>query len=267
MVTFDVSSTFESISKYSNLTKKLSTCKVFTDETSLGLLGYMVEVVKKAWYFGQVSNFEFDKFVSVIKHIHYLRIFPYILACFRLLNIERNEEISLEGYNPLVELCTVALNQSSQQCDIFVPSEMLTLAETYYVVPNPQVRIYILDKLKTNKIFSQKEFWECYLIWMVNKNSKGIEHFYRKSVNMTTLKQIAQDCVGSVVRSAILTMSRAGLDKSVANEIITSMIDKFKLDEQNKGFAFAFLKEYQAEKSDISKEVKSKFDIEESLIN
>lgn len=263
LVTCDTNYCFTFVSQYAHLTKLLNTAKVFIDENAISMLVYMIEIVKKAWYFGQVSNSEFSKFVSVIRNTPYLRIFPYILGCFRLLNVENSEEISPEGYNPLVELCTVVLNQSSIQCDVFVPTEMLTYAETYYV-SNKSSRVYILDKLKTNKIFSQREFWECYLLWSVNRNSKGNDHFSRKTVDMNTLKKIAQDCVGSVVRSSILTMSRAGLDKGIAHDIITSMIDKFKLDEQNRALAFAFLKEYQTEKPSISKDAKAKFQIDES---
>lgn len=248
------------VNQFTDQTKLLSIAKVFSDEISVSSLIYMIEIVKKAWFFGQVSNSEFSKFVGVIKNLPFLRIFPYVIGCFRLMNLE---EIAPEGYNPLVELCTVVLNQAAAQCDVFVPTEMLTYAETYFVSAK-QGRVYILDKLKHNKIFSQREFWECHLLWAVNRQSKGSDHFTRKSVGLGTLKQIAQDCVGSVVRSTILTMARAGLDKSIAQDIIYSMIDKFKLDEQNRTLALAFLKEYQAEKPMISKDAKLKFEIDES---
>lgn len=259
-VSYDLHQNISYVNQFTDQTKLLSIAKVFSDEISVSSLIYMIEIVKKAWFFGQVSNSEFSKFVGVIKNLPFLRIFPYVIGCFRLTNLE---EIAPEGYNPLVELCTVVLNQAAAQCDVFVPTEMLTYAETYFVSAK-QGRVYILDKLKHNKIFSQREFWECHLLWAVNRQSKGSDHFTRKSVGLGTLKQIAQDCVGSVVRSTILTMARAGLDKSIAQDIIYSMIDKFKLDEQNRTLALAFLKEYQAEKPMISKDAKLKFEIDES---
>lgn len=262
-VSCDLQKCFGFVNQFSSFTRLLNTAKVFADESTLGSLVYMIEIVKKAWFFGQVSNSEFSRFVAVVRSLPYLRIFPYVLGCFRLLNVE---EIAPEGYNPLVELCTVVLNQAIQQCDVFVPTEMLTYAETYFVAGTKQGRVYILDKLKTNKIFSLRDFWECHLLWSVMRQAKGSDHFSRKSVDIFTLKQIAQDCVGSVVRSAILTMARAGLEKATAQDIILSTLDKFKLDEQNRALALAFLKEYQAEKPVLHKDEKAKFSIDESQI-
>lgn len=246
-VTCDVSGCFTHVSQYSALTCQLNTAKVFVDEASVGALVYMIEIVKKAWFFGQVSNAEFSRFVTMVKNTPYLRIFPYILGCFRLIDVV---EIPTEGYNPFVELCTVVLNQANTQCDVFVPTEMLTYAETYYVAcpQAKQGKLYIMDKLKTNKIFALPSFWECHLLWSINRKSKGKEHFKRTDVDKATLRQSAMDSVGSVVRSVILTMSQAGLEKPIAEDIIHSMLDKLRLNEQNKSLAVAFLKEYSAEK-------------------
>lgn len=257
---YDVSKCYNYVKQFHWITKHCNIFRAFNEESSVSTLCFMIEIVKKAWFFGQINNSEFSRFVGVLKNLHYLRVFPYIIGCFRLKNLE---EITPEGYNPLVELCTVVLNQAALQCDVFVPTEMLTYAETYFVATK-QGRVYLLDKLKTSKIFSQKDFWECHLLYSVNRQAKGQDHFTRKSVGLGTLKQIAQDSVGSVIRSAILTMARAGLDKHIAQDIILSTIDKFKLDDQNRSLALAFLKEYQAEKPTIPKDAKLEFSIEES---
>ena len=247
IVTCDVASCFTYVSQFALLTSQLNTAKVFLDEAAVGSLVYMIEIIKKAWYFGQVSNSEFSRFVTMVKNTPYLRIFPYILGCFRLINVV---EIAPEGYNPFVELCTVVLNQANTQCDVFLPTEMLTYGETYYVSCSKakQGKLYIMDKLKTNKIFSQQSFWECHLLWSIKHKCKGKEHFKRTDVDKATLRQSAMDSVGSVVRTVILTMSQAGVDKAIAEEIVHSMLDKLRLNEQNRSLAMAFLKEYSAEK-------------------
>lgn len=238
--------------------KHLISSKAFADDAGLANIAFMIEVVKKAWYYGQVLNSEFSKFITIIKSTHFLRLFPYILACFRLMNVDNKEMIASDGFKPLAELCTVALNQSAIQCEVFVPTELLTLAETYYAMPEVDQKVYILDYIRTNKIFLQKEFWETYLLWSVLRKAKTQQHFERRSVNLNTLKQSAIDTVGSVFRCAILTMARAGLEKSAAEDIVMSMIDKFKLDHGNRSLALAFLDNYSLEKTTVPEAAKAK---------
>lgn len=259
-VTYDLEYCSSYVKQFTSTTKLLNTGKVFADEHSIASFIYMIEVVKKAWFFGQVSNSEFTKFLGLIKNLHFLRIFPYVIGCFRLMNIE---EITREGYNPLVELCTVVLNQALLQCDVAVPTEMLIYAETYFV-STKNTKVYILDKLKTNKIFTLKEFWECHLLWLVNKKVQSSDHSSRKSIDLRTIIEISRNNVASEIRSTILTMARAGLDKSIAQDIIHSMLDKFKLDQKNREIALDFLKVYQAEKPTLPKDAKLLLDIDES---
>lgn len=248
----------DTATKYASWIKDLSCYRAFSDEASLSNIAFMIEAVKKAWYYGQVLNSEFSRFITIIKSTCFLRLFPYILACFRLMNVDNKEMMSVEGFKPLAELCTVALNQSSIQCEVFVPTELLTLAETYYAVPEQGLKVYILDYLRSNKIFSQKEFWETYLLWSINRNAKDSHHFERTSVDLLTLKKTAVDTVGSVFRSTILTMARAGLDRLVAQDIILSMLDKFRLDESNRSLAVAFLQNYMLEETKVPEEAKAK---------
>lgn len=257
-VTCDLKSIGDTIENYSSWIKCLSCYKAFADEPSLANVAFMIEVVKKAWYFGQVLNSEFSRFITVIKTTCYLRLFPYILACFRLMDVNNKEMMTVEGFKPLAELCTVALNQSSTQCEVFVPTELLTLAETYYAMPEPNVKVYILDHIRSNKIFSQRDFWECYLLWSINRNAKRQQHFERTSVDQNTLKKTAIDTVGSVFRSAILVMARAGLDKTISQDIILGMIDKYKLDDSNRELAIMFLQNYTLENSTVSQDARSK---------
>lgn len=248
----------ETASKHASWIRCLSCYKAFADEASLANVAFMIEAVKKAWYYGQVLNSEFSRFITIIKSTCFLRLFPYILACFRLMNVNHKEKMSVEGFKPLAELCTVALNQSSVQCEVFVPTELLTLAETYYAMPKPDLKVYILDYIRKNKIFSQKEFWETYLLWSINRNAKNQQHFERTSVDQNTLKRSAVDTVGSVFRSTILTMARAGLDRIVAQDIILSMLDKFKLDESNRTLAIAFMQNYTLETTTVPDEANAK---------
>lgn len=255
LVKYKLENLVEIATKYKSWIKALSSSKAFADEVSISNIALMIEIVKKAWYFGQVLDSEFSKFITIIKTPHFLRLFPYILACFRL---ENKEMMCSAGFKPLAELCTVVLNQSSQQCDIFVPTELLTLAETYYAMPEPSMKVFILDYIRSNKIFSSKDFWECYLLWSINRKAKTQQHFERTSVDIFSLRKSAIDTVGAEFRSAILTMARAGLDKSVSQDIVLNMLDKFKLDESNKSLAIAFLQNYTLEKTNVPEEAKAK---------
>jgi len=258
IVKADIKDLSETVNKYSSWINSLSCFKAFADEASLSNVAFMIETVKKAWYFGQVLNSEFSKFITIIKTTCFLKVFPYILACFRLMDVNYKEMISVEGFKPLAELFTVALNQSAIQCEVFVPTELLTLAETYYAMPEQNMKVYILDYIRKNKIFSQKEFWETYLLWSINRNAKTIQHFARTSVDQNSLKKSAIDTVGSVFRSTILTMARAGLEKAVAQDIILGMIDKFKLDEGNRSLAICFLQNYTLENTSVPEEANAK---------
>lgn len=260
VVKFNMENLVEVTTKYKSWIKALSSAKAFTDEASICNIALMIELVKKAWYFGQVLDSEFSKFITAIKMPHFLRLFPYILACFRL---ENKEMMCTTGFKPLAELCTVVLNQSALQCDIFVPTELLTLAETYYAMPEPPMKIFILDYIRSNKIFFSREFWECYLLWSINRKAKTQDHFERTSVDIFSLRRTAIDTVGAEFRSAILTMSRAGVNKATAQDIVLGMMDKFKLDESNKSLAVAFLQNYSIEKSPVPADAKAKLMLSE----
>ena len=211
--------------------------RLFEGEKSFSQVIYLIEIIKKGWMFGTISNTEFSKYIDLMKDQSFRSLFPHIMGCFRL---SQMFEVSPDGFKQIADLISVVLNQCVISCDLIVPSKLLTLSQTYYRLKDGGEKEYLLDHLKKLRIFMMREFWECYLVWTalnsVQDNNRG--------VNSETLRSNLDEKIGSVFLSVIFEMTNAGVEKQMVKDIILSYSDRFRLSEKNRQQVALFLTQY-----------------------
>lgn len=228
----------ESVAKHASWIKDSPTGKLFLEESTLNIVYFMVEIVKKAWYFGQVPNNEFIKLLSIIKTPAFMSLMPIILGCYRLIN---ELEIPESSFLAISEIITSVLNQAANQYDLAIPSRLLTTGETYYCVRSGGKKEYLMRVIRENKIFSYKDFWNNYLIYSIIMNSKDQSFLDRRSIDLSMLRKSAQDSVTNTFLTVIFEMANAGVDKNTVKEVILIQLEKFRLSEKNAQQVIAFL--------------------------
>ncbi len=212
--------------------------KVFTEDQALSNLIFIIEVVKKAWKLGAVQQSEFVRFIDLMKENRLFTVIPFIFGCYRL---RKEMEIPNEGFSQIVELCFIIIHQASSIYDVFVPSRLMTLAETYYRVKPDCTQEYIFERLKKAPIFKSLGFWEAYLLWSIQRSQKDYSHYKKDNVDIYSIRENAQESVATVFLTVIYEMCTAGLDGRHARSIITLYVEKFKLNEKNKTNIINFL--------------------------
>lgn len=212
--------------------------RVFTEDNAVSTIIFLIETIKKAWQFGKVESSEFSRFINLLKNPHILSIIPFILGCYRL---NQQMEIAAGGFSQMADICTLVMNQATNNYDVYVPSRMMLMAETYYRVTPDGSHEYIIEQLKKAPIFRSTGFWEAYLLWSVQRTQKDQSHFERESVDAFSLRHNAQEGVSTVFLTLIYEMKTAGVDSKTAKSIISTYMDRLRFNEKTKARITSFL--------------------------
>lgn len=215
--------------------------KLFEDDEEFNRVLYLVQLVKKGWMFGSISNAEYSKFIDMIKRPHFISLFPYVMGCFRL---SQMMEVPQIGFSDVRDLMKLALTQCSECFDLLVPSRLLTLSQTYYRVNENGSKECLLDFMKNQRIFMKKEFWECYLLWSALSSMKDEDINQNRGVDVN-IRNNLDEKVGSVFLSIVFEMANTGVDKNTAKQVIMGYADRFHLSEKNRTLVTGFFEEYK----------------------
>lgn len=215
--------------------------KILLDSGGVSNLIFLIEIVKSAWEQGQAKNSDFNKLLALSKIRPWLHIFMHILGCFRL---SKQFEMPETSYKPLSEYLTLILSQGASLCDLPVLSTVLALGETYYCTRGGD-KVYLIEEMKKNRIFSLREFWESYLMWSAIRGAKDSSHFAKSNIDMSALKKSAMDTISSVFLTVSYEMLQAGIDKTTCREIVSAGMDRFKLDEESKSQTISFINSHK----------------------
>ena len=114
-------------------------------------------------------------------------------------------------------------------------SAILILCETYYTMENDK-KVYILDVIKKNKIFHEKEFWNDFInksiLKEVQRNLQNYIKDHKGDVNSNN--QNYDKLVFAQILPIIKTMMEFELDNKKINELLGDLIAYYKLDKNSK---------------------------------
>lgn len=218
--------------------------KVMTEEAGQKNLLYVIEVVKKAWYFGQVLLGEFSRLINILQTPGYLKFSPFILGCFRLNN---EFEIAEGNFNSVVEICTLMLKFSADKYDLYVPAKLNILGETYYRINYIGQKEYIQSKLQKNVIFGSKSFWTNYLLYTLLVECQEDFSATKQGLPLEVIQESARTKVGNVFLNFTLELCNAGVKKQFAEDILKNYMDRFRLNDKQKTQILNFLAEFKTQ--------------------
>jgi len=216
--------------------------KLLSEETGQRNILFLIEVVKKAWYFGQVLNGEFSKMINILKIPGYLTFAPFILGCFRL---NQELEIPEPNFNTVAEVCTIMLNISAQKYDLYVPAKLNVLGETYHKVSFTGQKEYIQSRLQCNAIFSSKSFWTNYLLYTVLVECQEDFSANKQGVPTEVMQESARTKVGNIFLNFTLELCNARVPKATSEEILKNYMERFRLNDKQKQQVLSFLADFK----------------------
>ena len=114
-------------------------------------------------------------------------------------------------------------------------SAILILCETYYTMENDK-KVYILDVIKKNKIFHEKEFWNDFINKSILKEvQRNLQNYIKEHKgDVSSNNQNYDKLVFAQILPIIKTMMEFELDNKKINELLGDLITYYKLDKNSK---------------------------------
>ena len=114
-------------------------------------------------------------------------------------------------------------------------SAILILCETYYTMENDK-KVYILDVIKKNKIFHEKEFWNDFINKSILKEvQRNLQNYIKEHKgDVSSNNQNYDKLVFAQILPIIKTMMEFELDNKTINELLGDLIAYYKLDKNSK---------------------------------
>ena len=114
-------------------------------------------------------------------------------------------------------------------------SAILILCETYYTMENDK-KVYILDVIKKNKIFHEKEFWNDFINKSILKEvQRNLQNYIKEHKgDVSSNNQNYDKLVFAQILPIIKTMMEFELDNKKINELLGDLIAYYKLDKNSK---------------------------------
>ena len=174
-----------------------------------------------------ITEEEIPKLLNNLDKKEYRLIFLQKLNNFRSLGIfefpQREFEITSNFFKSMMDLIS-----QEEDKDFDSMRLILILSQTFYI--NENGKKYYLDRvIKGHKIFSDKEFWEKYILININNEIKKIIK-NNKSVN----DKAYQDTAFSNIVPFCASMIDFGMSKEILMKIIEHIFQGFYFDEKSK---------------------------------
>ena len=116
---------------------------------------------------------------------------------------------------------------------------LVILSQTFFVNKNEE-KIYLFKDLKGHKILNNKEIWEKYLDFSINKEILKSRETNR--INKINSHEISAGDIGfSHTLSFCKNMKDFGMDTNLILKIIEPIIEKYKISEENKQILLGFI--------------------------
>jgi hypothetical protein len=192
-----------------------------------------------AWKGEQARGQDLDQFIDLLKHPLYFLTFPTLFQSFRKLN---SFEISKNGFKSVSEMVMICLTECSNLLNVTVPLELVNMAGTYFM-REPQAseaqrgkKVYLLEGIKSHKIFKNMEFWECCLMYMIAESKRSYDfHDVRYSVDANVVQNGFLSQIVNNFMTVAMHMKDFEADKEKVLELMNRYLNKYKVPDRAVG--------------------------------
>ena len=134
-----------------------------------------------------------------------------------------------KDYILLSQLFNIICDKIKKDLDYHAAEMVIVLSETYYIYDGKKKK-YLQESFKGNKIFKEKNFWEEFLCYSINKE---IMKTLKREEKIREDKEISDHKYSNVVFSQILTlidnMFEFELEPNIIREILNPKISSYRL--------------------------------------
>ena len=189
----------------------------------------------------QQSNIEYQreelKNEELIDLINLLDIHENRIIFLNKLNNYRGKgkfALCNKDYILLSQLFNIITDKIEKDSDYHSAQMIIVLSETYFIVDGKRKK-YLQESFKDNKLFKDKNFWEGFLCYSINKE---IMKTLKREEKIKENKEVTDYKYANVVFSQILTlidnMFEFELEPNIIKEILNPKINAYKLNNEFK---------------------------------
>lgn len=193
---------------------------------------FVTNYIVNSWLGNDHCLSDTDTFIQLIKEDHILHTISSIFTCFKKMSIYQIEEE--KGYNQVKEIFLMCLTQSQIKYNVIVPIELINIANTYYFpvteIGGEEVkRIYLMEGIKEHSIFKQLEFWEGYLLRIIDVSRKTYD-FSSPSKKSEDSKRQFRERINDCFFGIAMRMKEIVSDEQQIFQLLGNYFKAYKLD-------------------------------------
>ena len=180
----------------------------------------------------ELSNVELTDLINLLNEHDNRIIFLQKLSDYRVkgkyILPEKDFIILAQIFNILCE--KIKINNDYRTAEL-----LIIISQTYYTLINKEKK-YLQNSFKENELFKDKNFWEEYLCYSINKE---IMKMLKQEKNIKEDKEITDYKYGNIVFTQILTiietMFEFDLKSDIIKEVLEPKINYYRLNDEFKG--------------------------------
>ena len=164
----------------------------------------------------------------------------YIFSFFVSLNnyrITGRYEATERAFNVLKNIFKKAEDYLLDARDIKLEGLIIILSQTFYIMKNGE-KMYIQKAIKDHPLFKKKEFWENYIIDMIDEEIMGMNNDEALMKNNKLSDKIEKNKINEIIFSKLIPISSYMNDFDVKEETIlclaNNILDKYQVNEETK---------------------------------
>ena len=210
---------------------KLEEEKMKTRELSQNLLSFQKAQASERSI--MLSEDEINELKNLLDKHHNRVLFLQALSTFRA---KGKYDFPLDLYNLMNELFCKVIDTVERDKDFHCAKNVTTLSQTYYYLDDGK-KIYLQEKIKEYKLFSNVNFWKEYVEFSIEKEIvKSIKSDTKNGTLIKETQKESDDLYANIVFAQLVPISdnmiEFGLDRKKIKDIIKPIIKHYNMSEQ-----------------------------------
>ena len=211
---------------------KLEEEKIKTRELSQNLLSFQKAQACESCI--MLSKEEINELKNLLDKHHNRVLFLQALSTFRA---KGKYDFPLDLYNLMNELFCKIIDTVERDKDFHCAKNVIILSQTYYYLDHGK-KIYLQEKIKEYKLFSNIIFWKEYVEFSIEKEIvKSIKSDTKNGTLIKETQKESDDLYANIVFAQLVPISdnmiEFGLDRKKIKEIIKPIIKHYNMSEQS----------------------------------
>ena len=211
---------------------KLEEEKMKTRELSQNLLSFQKAQAGERCI--MLSEDEINELKNLLDKHHNRVLFLQALSTFRA---KGKYDFPLDLYNLMDELFCKIIDTVERDKDFHCAKNVIILSQTYYYLDDGK-KLYLQEKIKEYKLFSNVNFWKEYLEFSIEKEIvKSIKSDTKNGTLIKESQKESDDLYANIVFAQLVPISdnmiEFGLDRKKIKDIIKPIIKHYNMNEQS----------------------------------